>query len=105
MTFEELRQKTVAQLRAIAKETEHEALRGYTTLHKEQLLEALCKALSIEAHVHHEVVGIPKGEIKAQIRQLKVERNRALEAHDKKQLKQIRRKIHRLKRKIRGATV
>ncbi len=104
-TYEELHQKTVAELRAIAKEMDHEALRGYTTMHKEQLLLALCTALGLEAHEHHEVVGIGKAKIKQQIRQLKVERDAALEAHDSKELKVIRRRIHRLKRKIRKATV
>lgn len=104
-TYDELHQKTVAQLRAIAKGMDHEALRGYTTMHKEQLLLALCKALGIEAHEHHEVVGIDKATIKQQIRQLKVKRDAALEAHDSKELKMIRRRIRRLKRKIHKATV
>ncbi len=104
-TYEELHQKTVAQMRAIAKGMDHEALRGYTTMHKEQLLLALCKALGLEAHEHHEVVGVDKARIKQQIRQLKVERDAALEAHDSKELKVIRRRIHRLKRKIHKATV
>ncbi len=104
-TYEELHQKTVAQMRAIAKGMDHEALRGYTTMHKEQLLLALCKALGLEAHEHHEVVGVDKTKIKQQIRLLKVERAAALEAHDSKELKVIRRRIHRLKRKIHKATV
>ena len=74
-------------------------------MHKEHLIPALCTALGIEAHHHHEVVGIDKGKIKAQIRALKVERNAALEAHDHAELKKVRRKIRGLKRKIRKATV
>ncbi len=104
-TYEELHQKTVAEMRAIAKGMDHEPLRGYTTMHKEQLLLALCTALGLEAHEHHEVVGVDKTKIKQQIRQLKVERDAALEAHDSKELKVIRRRIHRLKRKIHKATV
>ncbi len=104
-TYEELHQKTVAQMRAIAKGMDHEALRGYTTMHKEQLLLALCKALGLEAHEHHEVVGVDKTKIKQQIRRLKVERAAALEAHESKELKVIRRRIHRLKRKIHKATL
>lgn len=104
-TLEELSQRTVAQLRDIAQEIEHEALQGHTTMHKEQLLSALCKALGIEAHEHHEVKGINKREIKAQIRKLKLERDAALQAHDPKQLKVIHRKIHRLKHKMRRATI
>jgi len=104
-TFEELKEKTVAQLREIAEKIDHEALHGYKTMHKEQLQLALCQALGIEAKVHHEVVGIDKGEVKSQIRKLKEERAAALQAHDHKRLKVIRRQIHRLKRGIRKAAV
>ncbi len=54
---------------------------------------------------HHGVVGVDKGALKAQIRELKAKRDAALEAHDPTALKRIRRKIHRLKHKIRAATV
>ncbi len=102
-TFEELRKKTVAQLREIAQGIEHDAVHGYSTMHKEELLPALCTALDIEAHVHHEAVGINKRKVKARLRDLKVERDAALEARDKKRLKTALRKIHRLKRSIRKA--
>ncbi len=104
-TFEELKSKTVADLRAIAKETEHDAVHGYTTMHKADLVKALCAALGIDAHEHHDVQGIDKAPLKARIRELKVERNQALEARDYKRLSIVRRRIHRLKRKIRAATV
>ncbi len=104
-TFEELEGKTVAELRAIAKETEHEAVRGYTSMQKADLVKALCTASGIEAHQHHEVQGLDKAPIKAKIRELKVERNEALQARDYRQLKILRRRIHRLKRKIRAATL
>ena len=104
-TYEELRHMTVAQLREIAEGIENEELRGYKSLKKGQLIPLLCKILGIEEHVHHEVVGVNKGQIKAMIREAKVERDAALEAHDHKQLKVVRRKIHRLKRKIHRATV
>jgi hypothetical protein len=104
-TFEELKKKTVAQLREIAAQIEHEALQGYTQLNKEHLLVALCKALNIDMHEHHEVKGLNKGEIKAQIRELKERRDEALTAHDHGQLKDVRRKIHHLKRMIHRATV
>lgn len=101
-TFEELRAKTVAQLREIAEGIEHEAVRGYSTMHKEHLLPALCEALGIEAHEHHEVVGLDKSAVKAEIRKLKRERDDALAAGDPG-VKEIRRKIKRLKRKLRRA--
>lgn len=104
-TYEELHEMTVAQMRDVAQEVDHDAVAGYSTMHKEDLLKALCTALGIEAHVHHEVVGIDKKAIKARIRELKLERNRALDSGDAKELKQIRRRIHRLKRAIRKATI
>jgi DNA-binding IclR family transcriptional regulator len=104
-SFDELKKKTVAQLREIAAEVEHDAVHGYTTMHKADLLLALCTALGIEAHEHHEVVGIDKGTLKARIRGLKAERAAALEAGDYARLKILRRQMHRLKRKIRRATV
>jgi DNA-binding IclR family transcriptional regulator len=104
-TYEELHGMTVAALRDLAQGIEHEALHGYSTMHKEQLLPALCTALGIEAHEHHEVVGIDKDAVKARIRTLKAERDRLVEAGDSKQLKRVRRRIRGLKRKIRKATV
>ena len=104
-TFEELKHTRVADLREIAKGMEHEALVGYSTMHKEDLVKALCEALGIEAHVHHEVVGIDKAKVKARIKELKAQRDAALEAKDRVQLKRLRRKIHRLKRRIHRATV
>lgn len=104
-TYEELHEMTVAQMRDVAQEVDHDAVAGYSTMHKEDLLKALCTALGIEAHVHHEVVGIDKKAIKARIREFKLERNRALDSGDAKELKQIRRRIHRLKRAIRKATI
>jgi imidazoleglycerol phosphate dehydratase HisB len=104
-TYEELKHKTLAQLRDIAANTEHEAVQGYTQLNKEHLLVALCSAYNIDMHVHHHVEGIDKTAIKAKIKALKSKRNEAIEAHDRKQLKAVRRRIHRLKRQIHKATV
>ena len=47
------------------------------------------------------VVGIDKKAIKGQIQELKKKRAAALEAHDHTELKRVRRRIHRLKRKMR----
>jgi hypothetical protein len=104
-TFEELKHKTVADLRDIAKGVEqHEAVQGYTQMNKDHLLVALSKALGIK-HEHHDVVGVDKSGIKARIRELKTQRAAAIEAHDHAQLKVVRRTIHRLKRQINKATV
>ncbi len=103
-TYEQLKHMTLAELREMAKGTEHEAVQGYTQMNKEHLIVALAKALGIQ-HTHHDVVGIDKSTIKARIRQLKTQRTAALEAHDHAQLKVVRRTIHRLKRQIHKATV
>jgi hypothetical protein len=104
-TYDELHTKTVAQLRQIAKAEEHDALRGYSTMHKAELVHALCQVFHLDEHVHHEVVGVDKGKIKAKIRELKKQRDAALEAHDSAQLKHARKRIKRLKRQVRRATV
>ncbi len=104
-TYEELHKKTVAQLRKIAEDLNRDDLRGFMTMHKFELLPALCKVLGIEAHAHHEALGINKTAIKGQIRELKKLRDAAAEARDIDRLHQISHKIKRLKRKIRRATV
>jgi hypothetical protein len=104
-TFEELKAKTLIELRDIAKGIEHEAVQGWSQMNKDHLLPALCKALHIDTHVHHHVVGIDKSTIKAKLRQLKGERDKALEAHDHARLHAIRRQMHTLKRRIHAATV
>ena len=104
-TFEELKKKKVAELREIAKGMEHEAVRGYSQLNKEHLLEAVCKALNIDMHEHHEVVGVDKAAIKAKIRALKKKRDQALAARNLAEHKNILRLIHGLKRKLHKATV
>jgi len=104
VTYEQLRHKTLADLREMAKGVDHEAVKGYTQMNKERLVVALSKALGIQ-HEHHDVVGVDKASIKARIRELKVKRSEAVEAHDHATLKTVRRTIHRLKREIHKATV
>ena len=103
MDFHELRLMTIGQLREVAEGIED--LTGYTQMRKNQLLKLICEHQGIQMHDHHEVVGIDKGVIKRQIRELKHQRDAALAGHDHDQLKRVRRKIHRLKRQIRRATV
>ncbi len=104
-TYEELKGKTVEQLREIAAGVEHDAVKGYTQLNKDHLLAALCTALGITMHEHHEVVGVNKQDMKAKIRELKRKRDEALAAHDHKTLKAVRRNMHNLKRQMHKATV
>jgi hypothetical protein len=50
------------------------------------------------------VAEIAKSDLKQKIRELKVKRTAALEAHDSVQLARVRRRIQRLKRRIRRAS-
>ena len=106
-TYEELKGKTVDDLREIAKGLEHEAVKGYTQMNKEHLLPALCKALGIEyhKHPHHAAVGIEKGKLKTRMHAIKAEKQKAIAGADAKKLKALRREYHHLNRKIRAATV
>jgi len=100
-TFEQLKDMTVAQLREIAQGIEHEALKGYSTMHKDHLLPALCTALGIEAHAHHVAHGAQKTQIKQKIREFKKKRDEAMAAHDKKSLGLALEQLHILKHKLR----
>lgn len=104
-TYHELKEKTVADLREIAKGIEHEAVKGATQMNKDHLLKALCTALSIDMHEHHDVVGIDKAAIKVKIRDLRKKRDEILASQDRSQLHGVLRQIHSLKRTIRRATV
>jgi hypothetical protein len=101
-TYHELKVKTIAELREIAKGVENQdAVKGFSQMNKEHLLPALCTALGIATHEHHEAVGIDKPALKAKIRALKAKRDEALAAHDHDLLKNVRRHIHRINRDIR----
>lgn len=104
-TYEELKHKTAAQLKEIAATIEHDAVKGYTQLNKEHLLTGICTALGIEMHAHHEVKGVDKSGIKSKIRELKKEREKAIEAKDSSKLKAVRLEIKALKKKLRKAMV
>jgi hypothetical protein len=71
-------------------------------MNKQHLLPALCNALGIDTREHHDVVGIDKPAIKAKMRELKKQRDAAIDAHDNDALKSIRRHIHSLNRRIRA---
>ena len=104
-TFEQLSNMTVAQLREIAQGVQDDAVQGFSTMHKEKLLPALCHAFGIEAHAHHTAIGINKSAVKAEIRKLKVQREAALKGKDHLKLKDVRHQIRLLKRKLRKAIV
>ena len=102
-TFDQLKKKKIADLREIAKGIEHEAVKGYTQLRKDELLVALCKAVGIDPRHHKHVEGLDKGAIKKQIATLKGERDAALAARDRVKLHRVRRRIHKLKHQLRAA--
>ena len=101
-TYEELKSRTLAELREIAKGSSSEAVQGYSQMNKDHLLPALCTALGIDVHEHHTVTGIDKAGLKAKIRELKKERDRALDTHDYARLHSVRRQIHHLNHQIRA---
>ena len=104
-TYEDLKKKTVAELREMAKALSHEAVQGYTQMNKEHLLPAVCKALGIE-HAHHHVEdGFDKLKIKARMKSLRDERVKALAAHDSAKLKMLRTELHSLNHRIRAHMV
>ena len=102
-TYEELKGKTVAELREIAATVEHEAVKGYSQLNKEHLLVALCKAYNIDTHAQRVAVGVDKAALKAKIKELKKVRDEAKAAKDAKKVLVARSKIRRLKRELREA--
>ena len=102
-TYDELKHKTVAELREIAKATEHEAVKGYTQMNKDHLLVALCKALGIDAHLHHHhhAAGEQRTQTKARIRALRKKRDEILASTDHAGLKTVLNEIRGLKRQTR----
>jgi hypothetical protein len=106
ITYHELKQKTVHDLRELAQGLQHEAVQGYTQMNKEHLIAAIAKALHIATHEEHHVeAGYDKSANKARMRALRARRDAALEAHDATELKAIRRELHHLNREIRKHTV
>ena len=102
-TYEELRKKTIAELRELAKETHHEAVQGYTQMNKDHLLPALCKALGIEAHEHHAAMAAEKLAIKAKMRELKAACAKAQAEGDHDLVYRLRRHYHHLNHTLRAS--
>ncbi len=106
-SYEELKKKTIEDLREIAKGLDSDAVKGYTQMNKEHLLPAICQALGIEVHrhPHHEAVGLDKAKLKARMHALRAEKEKALEAGDHAKVKALRREYHHLNRRIRAASI
>src|SRR6476660_9327302 len=101
-SYHDLKLKTVAELRELAKDLQDDGVQGYSQMNKDRLLPALCRALHVDMLEHHVAIGVDKGAVKAKMHELKQERQRALEAHDHLSLKNIRRQMHHLNRQIRS---
>ena len=93
-TYEELKKKTIAELREIAKDLDHEAVQGFTQMNKEHLLPALCQALGIDAREHHIAHGAEKEQARTRLHELKRKRQEAIATGDHAALKTIRREYH-----------
>lgn len=102
-TYEDLKKKTIAELREIAKDIQHDAVQGYTQLNKDHLLPALCKALGIDAHEHHAAAIAEKAALKTKMRELKMARAKALTSGDSDQVRQLRRQYHALNHALRAS--
>ena len=100
MEFHDLQKSRVVDLREMMKEHLPE-VKGITGLKKDELIEQLADKLGIEKPHKHVAAGLGKRAIKAEIRELKLKRQAALEAKEYDELKKFRRQIHRRKRRLR----
>ncbi|MBN1945836.1 MAG: hypothetical protein JW797_09170 [Bradymonadales bacterium] len=98
--WHKLQKQKVDNLRDIAKDIPGVA--GVTAMKKEELIEVVADHFGVQ-RPRRVITGIRKEEIKREIRDLKKERDKALEAHDSVELKRIRRSIHKKKRTLRQA--
>lgn len=101
MDYHALEKHTVAQLRDMLKEKDPEH-KGLSGLKKPELVDLLAGMLGIEKP-HATAAGTDKASIKASIRELKGKRAAAAAAKDKAGLRDTRRSLHELRRKLRRA--
>jgi len=102
-TYEELKHKTVAELRDMAKDLQHEAVQGYTQMNKEHLLPALCKAFGIDAHEHHAAASAQKATIRNEMHAIREQRAKAVMGGDPDLLHRLRRRYHHLNHLLRSS--
>jgi hypothetical protein len=100
-TYEELKKKTVAELRELAQGIQHEAVQGYTQMNKDHLLPAVCKALGIDAHEHHAAALAEKTSTKRKMRELKTACEQARAEGDIDRVHRLRRQYHALNHSLR----
>ena len=101
-TFESLKKMTLAELRDVAKDVQHEAVQGFTQMNKDHLLPALCQAFGIDAHEHHPAHSDIKFTTRARMRELRTKRDEAVRAGDHDALHLIRREYHHLNHRLRA---
>ena len=102
MELKDLEKMTVGKLREeLAK---FEDVKGVSGMKKAQLIDTLCQKLDIH-QPEKAVVEIDKPTIKARIRNLKAEREKAMAANDHKALDDIRKRIKTYRRSIKKHTV
>ncbi len=100
MDYHDLQKTRVADLREMMKEHLPEVT-GVIGLKKDELITQLAVKLGIEEPHKHVAAGLGKRAIKAEIREMKLKRQAALDAGDGAELKKYRRLIHRRKRRLR----
>jgi hypothetical protein len=100
MEYHDLQKTRVTDLREMVKE-HFPSEKGAIGLKKEAMVDMLAEKMGIEKPHKHVAAGLGKRAIKAEIRELRVKRQAALEAQDGRELKKYRRLIHRRKRKLR----
>jgi hypothetical protein len=98
-TYDELKHKTVAELRDIAAGLQHEAVQGYTQMNKEHLLPAVCKALGIDTHEHHAAAVAEKSKVKARMHAIRAALSNS--GGDREKLHALRREYHHLNHRLR----
>jgi hypothetical protein len=101
MDWKDLEKMTVLKLREEA--LKYPQIEGVHGKNKEQLMDEISLALGIEKpHAHFtENVVHTKSDLKHKIRELKIEREKLLDAHDSRKLHDVRRELHELKHTIR----
>jgi hypothetical protein len=101
MDWKDLEKMTVLKLREEA--LKFPQIEGVHGKNKEQLMDEIATVLGIEKpHVRFtETIVHTKSDLKAKIDELKVERDKLLQAHDHKRLHDVRREMHELKHEIR----
>jgi hypothetical protein len=100
MDRQELEKMTVSQLREKAKE--YEDLTGVTGMTKPKLIAVLAEKLGIDLQ-DQVPEGIGRQELKNHIRQIKQERDAALQSRDREALQRARRRLKHYRRRLRRA--